>query len=167
MKGLSRCGWPYILWLELLCQRYFFSTGSLIVLILKGFKSFKKDLFLQVRPSLDACQAGCQFFGRIDARNGVHDTLGNLQSCNQSKLITFRIFSVIDIVQPQVATSDLREPSCQLVSLAADSTLTAMSPLNATCSNSPDRGPLPLLPYSPGVPLPHPPPSPGLVAQRL
>merc|ERR1719370_2367174 len=89
--------------------------------------SLNQANFEQVRPSLDACQAGCQFFGRIDAR----------------------------------------EPSCQLVSLAADSTLTAMSPLNATCSNSPDRGPLPLLPYSPGVPLPHPPPSPGLVAQRL
>merc|ERR1712038_27278 len=46
--------------------------------------SLNQANFEQVRPSLDACQAGCQFFGRIDARNGVHDTLGNLQSCNQS-----------------------------------------------------------------------------------
>merc|ERR1719318_1979216 len=46
--------------------------------------SLNQANFEQVRPSLDSCQAGCQFFGRIDARNGVHDTLGNLQSCNQS-----------------------------------------------------------------------------------
>merc|ERR1719365_61721 len=46
--------------------------------------SLNQANFEQVRPSLDACQAGCQFFGRIEARNGFQDTLGNLQSCNQS-----------------------------------------------------------------------------------
>merc|ERR1719454_867987 len=46
--------------------------------------SLNQANFEQVRPSLDACQAGCQFFGRIEGRNGFQDTLGNLQSCNQS-----------------------------------------------------------------------------------
>merc|ERR1719175_271843 len=46
--------------------------------------SLNQANFEQVRPSLDACQAGCQFFGKIEARNGFQDTLGNLQSCNQS-----------------------------------------------------------------------------------
>merc|ERR550532_1567857 len=46
--------------------------------------SLNQANFEQVRPSLDACTAGCQFFGRIEARNGFQDTLGNLQSCNQS-----------------------------------------------------------------------------------
>merc|ERR550532_2572099 len=46
--------------------------------------SLNQANFAQVRPSLDACTAGCQFFGRIEARNGFQDTLGNLQSCNQS-----------------------------------------------------------------------------------
>merc|ERR1719237_1670584 len=46
--------------------------------------SLNQANFEQVRASLDACTAGCQFFGRIEARNGFQDTLGNLQSCNQS-----------------------------------------------------------------------------------
>merc|ERR1719500_954629 len=46
--------------------------------------SLNQANFEQVRPSLGACTAGCQFFGRIEARNGFQDTLGNLQSCNQS-----------------------------------------------------------------------------------
>merc|ERR1711936_1383130 len=50
--------------------------GALLGLALLGL--------VQGRPALDACQAGCQFFGRIEARNGFQDTLGNLQSCNQS-----------------------------------------------------------------------------------
>merc|ERR1711936_1068160 len=50
----------------------------------KQVYSINQANFEQVRPSLDACQAGCQFFGRIEARNGFQDTLGNLQSCNQS-----------------------------------------------------------------------------------
>merc|ERR1712226_744051 len=50
--------------------------GALLGLALLGL--------VQGGPALDACQAGCQFFGRIEARNGFQDTLGNLQSCNQS-----------------------------------------------------------------------------------
>jgi len=38
----------------------------------------------QVLPSLEACQIGCEFFSRIEGRNGFQDALGNLQNCNYS-----------------------------------------------------------------------------------
>merc|ERR1712198_363162 len=109
--------------------------------------SLNQANFEQVRPSLDACQAGCQFFGRIEARNGFQDTLGNLQSCNQS-------------------CDERFEGALLPASPAVGSTLTAMSQRNGA-ANSPDRGRLPLHPYLPEGPLPHLPHSQGLVAQLL
>jgi hypothetical protein len=46
--------------------------------------SLHTSQYEQVLPSLQACQQGCQFFSRIEAKNGFHDSLGNLQNCNYS-----------------------------------------------------------------------------------
>merc|ERR1719209_2765487 len=35
-------------------------------------------------PALEACQRGCEFFSRIEFRNGVQEPLNSLRNCNYS-----------------------------------------------------------------------------------
>jgi len=39
----------------------------------------------QINPALEACQRGCEFFSRIEFRNGVQEPLNTLRNCNYSK----------------------------------------------------------------------------------
>ena len=77
-------------------------------------------------------------------------------------LISIRLLS--SNISSQAARSDLKEPFCLPASLAVGSTLTAMSQRNGAAS-SPDRVRPPPPPYLPEGPLPHLPPSQGLVAR--
>merc|ERR1719466_218019 len=40
--------------------------------------------FEQINPALEACQRGCEFFSRIEFRNGVQEPLNTLRNCNYS-----------------------------------------------------------------------------------
>jgi len=40
--------------------------------------------FEQINPALEACQRGCEFFSRIEFRNGVQEPLNSLRNCNYS-----------------------------------------------------------------------------------
>merc|ERR1719209_279645 len=40
--------------------------------------------FEQINPALEACQRGCEFFSRIEFRNGVQEPLNTLRTCNYS-----------------------------------------------------------------------------------
>ena len=74
------------------------------------------------------------------------------------------LISISSNISSQAARSDLKEPFCLPASLAVGSTLTAMSQRNGAAS-SPDRVRPPPPPYLPEGPLPHLPPSQGLVAR--
>merc|ERR1711892_1631985 len=40
--------------------------------------------FEKINPALEACQRGCEFFSRIEFRNGVQEPLNTLRNCNYS-----------------------------------------------------------------------------------
>ena len=92
----------------------------------------------QGMDALEACQRGCEFFSRIEFRNGVQEPLNSLRNCNYSKCNirfyqSFRIgvkFPECNpVVSLQAVMKDLKDLACLPANQAVGSTLTMVSPI--------------------------------------